>query len=289
MMKSLKTVVKRLVKTARRHVTYMRLNRLRESEALPAGRIAKVISGAITNDSNASERQRLEKIEKLRGELSKCEDIVEISDYGAGTPSSNRTEEEMVSGTTYTTTVANASRASKSPFWSLVLFKLLREFKPAKCIELGSCVGISAAYQAAALEFNGHGTLITMEGAESLAAISAKTLEALQLDNARVVTGRFQDNLQKALIEEGPIDYVFVDGHHDELATLSYFEMCLPHLSESAIVVFDDISWSAGMRRAWDKISQHEKLKLTFDLRAIGICVLDPNLTGKRHLRFYLG
>lgn len=41
--------------------------------------------------------------------------------------------------------------ASKHSLWSVLLFKLIRKFKPTKCLELGINLGIIGSYQAAVL------------------------------------------------------------------------------------------------------------------------------------------
>jgi len=133
-------------------------------------------------------------------------------------------------------------KARKSYFWSVLLFKLVRKFNPSACIELGTCLGISAAYQASAQKLNRKGKLVTLEGAVSLASLAEKNLQQLGLDNAHVVSGRFQDKLDTVLNENKPIDYAFIDGQHDEKATISYFEQLTPCLSVESIIDFDDIS-----------------------------------------------
>ena len=49
--------------------------------------------------------------------------------------------------------------------------RIVRELSPRACLELGAGYGISAAYQGAALELNGSGTLTTMERIEALGEI----------------------------------------------------------------------------------------------------------------------
>ena len=192
----------------------------------------------------------------------------------------------MYQGVTKVTTVGETCQiASKPYFWSLLLFKLIREFKPSNSIELGTCLGISGAYQASALKLNKSGRLVTLEGANSLAALAEKNFQQLGLDNVHVVSGRFQDILDTVLTENRPIDYAFIDGHHDEKATISYFEKFIPFLSKNSIIVFDDISWSDGMRNAWKNIEKNIVVKISLDLRAIGICVLDENIDEKYSFR----
>ena len=94
--------------------------------------------------------------------------------------------------------------------------------------------------------------------------------------------------LDKVLNEHKPIDFAFIDGHHDEDATITYFEQIQPYLSEKSILIFDDISWSDGMRKAWKRIEGSEKVRISLDLRVIGICILDNDIDQKYSFRIWL-
>jgi predicted O-methyltransferase YrrM len=168
--------------------------------------------------------------------------------------------------------------ASKGQLSARVLFSLIRAFQPATAIELGSCVGISAAYQAAALELNGTGVLISCEAAAQRLAAAREHVASLGLSRVRFEHGRFSETLGPLLEQlDDPLDYAFIDGHHDEKATLAYFEQILPHASDSAVFVFDDIHWSEGMERAWEYLRRHPSLPLSVDLRDMGIaCASAP-------------
>ena len=62
-------------------------------------------------------------------------------------------------------------------------------------LEMGTCVGISAAYQAAALNDNGAGRLVTLEGYAELAAEAQELWSNLGLSNVEVIVGRFAQTL----------------------------------------------------------------------------------------------
>ena len=47
--------------------------------------------------------------------------------------------------------------------------------------------------------------------------------------------------MELIISEIKPIDFVFIDGHHEEGATLNYFKIIAPSLSYYAILGFDDI------------------------------------------------
>ncbi|OAV71121.1 putative O-methyltransferase [Bacteroidales bacterium Barb4] len=250
----------------------------------PVIKINKAVYETIYNRISPEEKTWINKIEKIRTNLNADKTPVSIVDFGAGKPDSKRSEEAMAEGITHSATIAETCKiASKPPVWALLLFKLIREFKPQTAIELGTCLGISASYQAVAQKINQQGRLITLEGSGEIAELAKKNFESLRLDNVSVITGRFNDTLPAVLETNHPIDYVFIDGHHDEQATVAYFEYLLPYLSPQSLLVFDDISWSKGMRRAWEKIIRDKNVKLAVDLKMVGICLIEKKtiLTGK--------
>jgi len=162
------------------------------------------------------------------------------------------------------------------------LFKLIRKFKPSICIELGSCVGISAAYQYSALKLNKKGYLITLEGYEALAKITENNIKKLNINNTKVVCGLFQDKLGKVLKENHPVDYALIDGHHQETATIFYFEQFLPYLAEESVMVFDDICWSDGMKRAYKYIKKNKMVKISLEINnKIGILLFSRKIKNK--------
>jgi predicted O-methyltransferase YrrM len=126
-------------------------------------------------------------------------------------------------------------------------------------VELGTCVGVSSAYQAAALAMNGRGRLVTLEGYAKLAEVARENFASLGLGNGAVVLGMFTPPLGPDVQRE-PEDYASVYGHHDEAATQRYFEMLLDAADDDALCVFDDINWSPGMQRAWRRIAAHERV-----------------------------
>mgnify|MGYP000079522577 FL=1 len=93
-----------------------------------------------------------------------------------------------------------------------------------------------------ALSLNKAGKIVTIEGVKTLAKYAEQNIETIGLENVRVVAGRFQDVLDEVLNESSPIDFAFIDGHHDEKATMRYFEQIIPFLSnQPRVLVFDDI------------------------------------------------
>lgn len=220
------------------------------------------------------EKEAISLIEGRRLNLLKSNEKISVIDYGAGSPNANKTEEEMRMGIQSTALVSNICEASKSRFWATFLFRLIRKLKPSSCVELGTCVGISASYQAAALSLNEKGELVSIEGSPYIADIARDTFDILNLKNVSVVTGPFDQTLRNVLETVKPIDFFFNDGHHDHDAVIKNFNSSIPYLSDESIVILDDISWSPGMRKAWLEIENHDLVTISIDLRKIGIVLI---------------
>ncbi len=280
----------RAIEKAKRTVARSRGLHALESDTSDAARaVANAIRVARDHALTVEERAWVDRIETLRARLNASRREIERVDFGAGRGDSGRDAHTMDQGVHVVETLGEVARnASKSPFWCRFLFGLVRNAHPSSVLEMGTAVGISAAYQAAALRLNGRGRLVTLDGAPSLAAIARENWRELGLEEIEVVVGRFADTLPGVLPKRRPLDYVFVDGHHDGEATLAYFEMLLPHLAPRAWVVFDDVAWSEGMKRAWDRIASDDRIALSIDLGAIGVTEIDRAHPAPRRYRIPL-
>jgi predicted O-methyltransferase YrrM len=272
-----------MVRTNRRLRGRLQLRGVTVSGEAPSAVIAGLRAATLGRPS-AAEKSWVTRIELLRALLRTSPRQLEILDLGAGKAS------EADAGppravTTISRTLGTMTNSSKPPQWAYLLFRLIRELRPTSCLEMGACVGISAAYQSAALELNGSGRLVTLEGADILAERSARTLDELGLDHrATVRLGRFSDTLPSVLGELRPVDWAFVDGDHQEQATVGYMNEILSAVGPEAVLVFDDINWSAGMRKAWKRIVADGRFALTVDLRSVGLAVVSKSATGRRDL-----
>lgn len=193
-------------------------------------------------------------IEARRSELESNSSVVEFVDFGAGT---GRPGEK---------TVSHLARASKDKNWGRLLYRICKSINAKSSLELGTCVGISGSYIA-----GGSIALTSIEGDPTLGKISQTTFEQVNV-TARCEIGPFTEVLPKVLPQIKPIDFAFIDGHHDGQATIEYFDAIKPFLAERAIVIFDDIAWSDSMAEAWHKIRDDQRTWM--DLRQIGIVAL---------------
>lgn len=78
------------------------------------------------------------------------------------------------------------------------------------------------------------------------------------------------------MLADREFDLAFVDGHHDEQATLDYFALIRPRMRTGAVMAFDDIEWSDGMRRAWKEIRASDGVASSWARKGLGFVTLAP-------------
>ncbi|HEX2682608.1 MAG TPA: class I SAM-dependent methyltransferase, partial [Ferruginibacter sp.] len=193
-------------------------------------------------------------IEKCRQQLLKERDTIEVEDLGAGS-AMIKTNKRVVADI-----AASSLKPSK---YARLLYRMVKHYKPQNILELGTSLGITTCYLAAA---GIHSKVFTIEGSEAIAGIAENTFEKAGLKNIELTRGNFNDVLPAVLSKAGKIDLAFIDGNHRKEPTLAYFEMLLDNTHSNSILIFDDIHWSAGMEEAWEAIKQHPAVTLTLDL-----------------------
>jgi predicted O-methyltransferase YrrM len=160
---------------------------------------------------------------------------------------------------------------SVSPERGLFLYCLARALAPAAVLELGTCLGVSAAYLSAALEANGSGRLVTVDVEPEKAEVAVAHLAEVRLDaRVRLVRARFRDALPTLLTETPAFQLIYVDGDHEEAATIGYFGQ-IADASKGATAVFDDIAWSPGMARAWSAIVADARVEFSGEAFGFGL------------------
>ena len=209
-------------------------------------------------------------IEELRKNLCQSETIIHINDFGAGS-NINKSIKRKIKDI--------AKNSAKNQKFGELLYRIVKTYKPKKSVELGTSLGVSTCYLAKA---NPEGRIFTFEGCEETADIAKKNFKKLNLKNIKIILGNFNSTLEKELKRLKTIDLAFIDGNHQEYATISYFEECLNHSHNNTLLVFDDIHWSKGMENAWKYIKKHPKTTVTIDLFFIGIVFLRRELS-KEH------
>jgi predicted O-methyltransferase YrrM len=244
------------------------LARLATARGPAASPVRRAVATTVAGRVPPAERAWAERIEARRRALA-ADAAPSAGAYDPGTSGS----EGLFSGGGETTVASAATMMSLRPQWCLLLMRIVRELRPASCLELGAGFGVSAAYQAAALRLNGGGSLTTLEGSEAMAEHARKTFGSLGLEEARVRVGPIAATLPEEVERARPVDFAFVDAEHQASATLEAFHALLPGLAGGAVLVFDDVRWEE-MRTAFGRIGAHERVASALAAGRLGLALM---------------
>ena len=206
-----------------------------------------------------------DKAEAIRLKMLRDTRQISVDDFGAGsTVLSARSRK-----------VSDIARSSLKPKkYAQLIFRIARYYQCRHIIELGTSLGITSCYLAAAGE---DVALHTLEGATTIANIARENFKEAGLNNIYLVQGNFEQTLPALINEQGPPDLVFIDGNHRKTPTLAYFEMFRNKAHENTILIFDDIHWSEEMEEAWQEIIACPGVTCSIDLFFIGIVFFRKN------------
>lgn len=213
-----------------------------------------------------------ETINEIRAELLKNKKTIEVSDLGAGSKTFKSNKRK----------VGKLAKLNSTPQkQGELIYRIVSHFRPQNIIELGTSLGIGTLYLSLP---NSMANVHTIEGCRNIADEASNTFKLAELDNINIHHGSFEQELPKVLSELPAVDMAYFDGNHSYKATISYFEQCLTKASESAVFIFDDISWSHEMTKAWEEISAHPQVSISFDLFRFGICILNKDVKKQHYI-----
>ncbi|HEY0741358.1 MAG TPA: class I SAM-dependent methyltransferase [Chryseosolibacter sp.] len=209
----------------------------------------------------------LEKAENLRTQLLNDHRVLKDADLGSG-PSSTKRAINLL------------ARTSLSPMSLSSLYNDTIDFFKAKSvIELGTSFGINTLYLASKKERS----VTTFEGTSDVAEIAKLTFEFAQANNIELVQGNLDTTLRAYVQSIRKFDLALMDANHRYEPTLRYFNMLMPKLQESSVVIVDDIHYSREMEKAWYELKNHKLVYGSADLFRCGFLFFDPSLN-KQHV-----
>jgi predicted O-methyltransferase YrrM len=227
--------------------------------------------GKVLNDKTDYPAYSL--VENLRQQLLNDQTVLTVQDFGAGS-GVDKTNQRSIASIT--------KNAAKSAKFGRLLYRMVRYYQPTSILELGTSLGITTSYLSLAQP---GATIITMEGAKSIAEKARKNFETLKLQNIATQEGNFDETLSPAISSLSSLDFVFIDGNHRREPTENYFNQLLPITHNDSMLIFDDIHWSHDMEHAWEFIQQHPSVRCTIDLFFIGIVLFRQEFKEKQHFK----
>jgi predicted O-methyltransferase YrrM len=183
---------------------------------------------------------------------------IQITDAGAGSHKLGR--ERKVSSIL-------AVSSSKGKYAKL-LYRLARHYQPKRILEFGTSLGVGTVHLALGAP---KADVLTVEACPETQKIAIEQFTRLNLNNISPVLSTFQQFIESY---QGELfDMVFVDGHHDGQALLSYMNELKPITHNDTIFVLDDIRWSNSMMEAFETLVDSSNYHVSMDFFRVGIIV----------------
>ena len=196
-------------------------------------------------------------LKDYRKALLENKNTIEVTDFGAGSKvfKSNKREIAKIAKTAGIT----EKRAQ-------LLFRITSYFQPDAILEIGTSLGLATSALALGSQKLVPKTKITtLEGCPETSKIAQEQLEKFGLTNVEFEVSEFSSYLEKVNTSMEPFSLIYFDGNHQKKATLEYFDLLLPTITNDTLWIFDDIHWSAEMEDAWETIKKHPKVTVTID------------------------
>lgn len=198
-------------------------------------------------------------LKNYRKSLLENKNTIEVTDFGAGS-------RVFKSNTRAINQVAqNAGISTKR---AELLFRITNYIKPESVLEIGTSLGLATA----ALSLgNPKAKITTLEGCPETSSVAKKQFDEFGLENINSEVTEFSSYLKNSQLPASNFQLIYFDGNHSKAATLQYFELLLPTITNDSVWIFDDIHWAQGMEEAWETIQQHPKVTVTIDTFQWGI------------------
>lgn len=178
---------------------------------------------------------------------------IKVTDFGAGS-------RVFKSNTRHIAKIAKTAGISRKR--AQLLFRIVHYFKPESVLELGTSLGLATSALALG---NPNTKITTLEGCAETANQCQLQLQKFKINNVDLVVTEFHSYLETYNQQSTSCNLIYFDGNHSKEATLDYFELLLPTITNETVWIFDDIHWSTPMEEAWERIKKHPKVTVTID------------------------
>jgi len=198
-------------------------------------------------------------LKSYRKSLLKNKNNIEVTDFGAGSRVFKNNFRQI-------SKIAQTAGISKKR--AELLFRITNYFQPTTILEIGTSLGMATS----ALSLgNKLARITTLEGCTNTLHQCQLQLQKFYMNNVTSINTEFSSYLKNYQLSIINYQLIYFDGNHSKQATLEYFELLLPTVTNETIWIFDDIHWSAEMEEAWETIKKNPKVTVTIDTFQWGI------------------
>lgn len=192
-------------------------------------------------------------LKKYRESLLQNRNTIEVTDFGAGS-------KVFKSNTRKISKIAKTAGITQKR--AALLFRVVKYFNAENLLEIGTSLGLATAALSVG---NPSAKITTLEGCAETSKTAQLQFKSFGLENIQAVATEFEAFLNNH--QPSTINYqlIYFDGNHQKQATLQYFELLLPTITNDSVWIFDDIHWSVEMEQAWEIIKKNPKVTVTID------------------------
>jgi predicted O-methyltransferase YrrM len=192
-------------------------------------------------------------LKNYRNSLLQNKNTIEVTDFGAGS-------RVFKSNTRAINQIARNAGISKRR--AELLFRITNYFQSESILEIGTSLGLATS--ALSLR-NVKSKITTIEGCPNTLYVAQKQFEEFGFKNITSINTEFSSYLKNSQLLIINYQLIYIDGNHSKQATLEYFDLLLPTITNETVCIFDDIHWSPAMEAAWEVIKNHPKVTVTID------------------------
>ena len=196
-------------------------------------------------------------LKKYRYALLQNKNFIEVTDFGAGS-------KVFKSNIRKISKIAQTAGISKKR--AELLFRIVRYFKPENILEIGTSLGLATSALSLA---NQKSKITALEGCPNTAKQCQIQFQKFNFNNVEFINTEFSTFFKN--LQPTTYNLIYFDGNHSKKATLEYFELLLPTITNDSVWIFDDIHWSVEMEETWETVKKHPKVKVTIDTFQWGI------------------
>jgi len=214
-----------------------------------------------------------DKIEHVRTQLLNNHNTLIINDQGAGSSINNQAKRTISSICKLSTSGEKKCR---------LIYNIVRYLKPKSVVELGTNLGIATSYiQIADRSAKVH----TVDADNGLIEHAEQTFSYNQLPiyTYNMTFESFFTAHNQVLSDS---DLVYIDGNHTYEGTITAFREATQSIIDQKVLIFDDIYWSKGMKRAWIEICKDVSSGYSIDLYIIGIVIINNDKGQNENIKF---
>ncbi|MFP4093796.1 MAG: O-methyltransferase [Cyclobacteriaceae bacterium] len=173
-----------------------------------------------------------------------------------------------------------ARHGMSSPRFCRLLYRMARWQQARTIIELGTSLGITTLYLAAACP---KARIYTFEGCRETAEVARRHFKLLNRNNIELIEGNIDEQLPPLISRIDQFDLAYLDANHRYAPTLHYYELLRSKSHPTSVIVLDDLYWSAGMSQAWKELRQRPEVSLSLDLFDAGLLFFHPARQQQHH------